>query len=204
MAPVLQCPDCGTKHPIDVASSSAAFRCNGCGRTLKVPEEFRPAPPAPASAPGPAADPARTTSMAAVSPAPPASANGGRTLSRRKVRAQAGVVPFWMRLLIWIVAVPVGFIVVFGAARALGFLSQSQLEDVFLETGWNRFWPVARLLPFTALLTAGIVQFAVLYISRWRMRHALGPLQPHTVAGSGRSTTAADATGSSDAHTPSA
>ena len=142
--------------------------------------------------------------MAAVAPARPASANGGRTLSRRKVRAQAGVVPFWMRLLIWIVAVPVGFIVVFGVARALGFLSQSQLEDVFLETGWNRFWPVARLLPFTALLTAGIVQFAVLYISRWRMRHALGPLQPHTVANSGRSATATGAPGSSDAHTPSA
>ena len=137
-------------------------------------------------------------------PARPASANGGRTLSRRKVRAQAGVVPFWMRLLIWIVAVPVGFIVVFGVARAIGFLSQSQLEDVFLETGWNRFWPVARLLPFTALLTAGVVQFAVLYISRWRMRHALGPLQPHTVTSSGRSPTATGATGSSDAHTPSA
>jgi hypothetical protein len=199
MAPVLQCPDCGTKHPIDVASSAAAFRCNGCGRTLKVPEEFRPAA---ASAVAP--DPARTTSMAAVPPARAASANGGRTLSRRKVRAQAGVVPFWTRLLIWIVAVPVSFIVVFGLARAIGFLSQSQLEDVFLETGWNRFWPVARLLPFTALLTAGIVQFAVLYFSRWRMRHALGPLQPHTAANSGRSTTAAGATGSSDAHTPSA
>ena len=199
MAPVLQCPDCGTKHPIDVASSSAAFRCSGCGRTLKVPEEFRPA-----AAPAVAPDPARTTAMAAVAPARPASANGGRTLSRRKVRAQAGVVPFWMRLLIWIVAVPVGFIVVFGLARAIGFLSQSQLEDVFLETGWNRFWPVARLLPFTALLTAAVVQFAVLYISRWRMRHSLGPLQPHTVTSSGRSPTATGATGSSDAHTPSA
>jgi hypothetical protein len=199
MAPVLQCPDCGTKHPIDVASSSAAFRCNGCGRTLKVPEEFLPAP-APAAAP----DPARTASMAAVAPVRAPSANGGRTLSRRKVRAQAGVVPFWMRLLIWIVAVPVSFIVVFGLARALGFLSQSQLEDVFLETGWNRFWPVARLLPFTALLTAGIVQFAVLYISRWRMRHALGPLQPHSVPGSDRPTSAAGTAGSSDAHSPSA
>ena len=54
MAPVLQCPDCGTKHPIDVASSAAAFRCNGCGRTLKVPEQFRSAA-APAVAPDPAA-----------------------------------------------------------------------------------------------------------------------------------------------------
>ncbi len=55
--------------------------------------------------------------------------------------------PFWMRLLVWIVAVPLGFVIVFGVARGLGFLTQTQLEDVFLETGWDRFWPVARLLP---------------------------------------------------------
>ncbi len=41
MAPVLQCPDCSTKHPLDVASSASAFRCEGCGRTLKVPAQFR-------------------------------------------------------------------------------------------------------------------------------------------------------------------
>ena len=56
MAPVLQCPDCGTKHPIDVASDAAAFRCSGCGRTLKVPDAVprrgRVALPVPSPAPG--------------------------------------------------------------------------------------------------------------------------------------------------------
>jgi hypothetical protein len=167
MAPVLQCPDCNTKHPIDVASDAAAFRCSGCGRTLKVPEQFRASRPA-----APAAD--ATVMTQRVPPAP----NGQRTLSRRKVRAQAGVVPFPVRLLIWIVAVPLGFVLVFGFARLIGVLSSKQLEDVFLETGWDRFWPVARLLPFVALVTASIVHFTILYLSRWRTRHALGPLQP--------------------------
>jgi hypothetical protein len=173
MAPVLQCPDCGTKHPIDVASDAAAFRCSGCGRTLKVPEQFRAAPPPPP--PGPV-----TTSVdaTALPPRPAPATNGQRTLSRRKVRAQAGVVPFPLRLLVWIVAVPLGFAIVFGLARAFGMLSSNQLEDVFLETGWSRFWPVARLLPFVALVTASIVHFTILFASRWRARHALRPLQP--------------------------
>ena len=172
MAPVLQCPDCGTKHPIDVASDAAAFRCSGCGRTLKVPEQFR------ASAPAPVAPAAAATAMTAIVAPKPAASNGQRTLSRRKVRAQAGVVPFPLRLLVWIVAVPLGFAIVFGAARAFGLLSSNQLEDVFLETGWSRFWPVARLLPFVALVTASIVHFTILFMSRWRSRHALRPLQP--------------------------
>jgi hypothetical protein len=179
MAPVLQCPDCGTKHPIDLASSAAAFRCNGCGRTLKVPAAYRPAPaPAPASVTTAASDATAVTPVVGGAPAtPPPSTNGGRSLSRRKVRAQAGVVPFWMRLLVWLVAVPLGFALVFGVARLAGFLTQTQLEDVFLDTGWKRFWPVARLLPFVALVTASIVHFSVLWMSRWRVRHAMRPLQ---------------------------
>jgi hypothetical protein len=172
MAPVLQCPDCNTKHPIDVASDAAAFRCSGCGRTLKVPEQFRAVASLPPSAPSAGRDATITTERVAPS------RNGQRTLSRRKVRAQAGVVPFPIRLAIWIVAVPLGFLIVFGFARVFGVLSSTQLEDVFLETGWDRFWPVARLLPFVALVTASIVHFTILYLSKWRVRHALRPLQP--------------------------
>ena len=39
MAPVLLCPECGTKHPLDSVGARSAFPCNGCGRTLKVPEQ---------------------------------------------------------------------------------------------------------------------------------------------------------------------
>ena len=88
----------------------------------------------------------------------------------------------------WIVAVPLGFAIVFGLARAFGMLSSNQLEDVFLETGWSRFWPVARLLPFVALVTASIVHFTILFTSRWRSRHALRPLQPKAASAPARGT----------------
>ena len=49
MAPVLQCPECGTKHPLDSVGAGSAFPCSGCGRTLKVPAAGRamvpPRPP---------------------------------------------------------------------------------------------------------------------------------------------------------------
>src|SRR5258708_2807955 len=38
MAPVLQCPDCGEKHPIGQVPAQGDFPCHGCGRTLKVPD----------------------------------------------------------------------------------------------------------------------------------------------------------------------
>jgi hypothetical protein len=185
MAPVLQCPDCATKHPIDLASGSA-FRCRGCGRSLKVPAQFRPVAAdeptvaTPAAAAAPAGRPVRRRTAPVVGgPAPvvPPSGNG-QPLSRRAARAQSGVVSIWMRLVVWLVAVPLGFVLVFGVARAIGVLTQTQLEDVFLETGWDRFWPVARLLPVVALVTAAIVHFSVLYISRWRVRHSMRPLKP--------------------------
>jgi hypothetical protein len=189
MAPVLQCPDCATKHPIDLASG-AAFRCQGCGRSLKVPAQFRPAAadtPTAAAAATPVARTARASRATSApngrapnigGPAPVAPPSGnGQPLSRRAVRAQSGVVPLWVRLLVWVVAVPLGFVLVFGIARAIGVLTQTQLEDVFLETGWDRFWPVARLLPVVALATAAIVHFSVMYMSRWRVRHSMLPLQ---------------------------
>ena len=41
MAPVLLCPECGTKHPLDNVAADSAFPCSGCGRTLKVPAQAR-------------------------------------------------------------------------------------------------------------------------------------------------------------------
>ncbi|MGQ0825866.1 MAG: hypothetical protein ACT4OX_12720 [Actinomycetota bacterium] len=159
MAPVLQCPDCSTRHPLDVAAEAAAFRCSGCGRVLKVPAQFRAAP---------------GTSSPTGSPS-----GNGRAPSRHFDRAVAGAVPVSLRVLLWGVAVPVGFFVVFALATVFDVLTANQLEDVFLETGWGRFWPVGRLLPVIALLTAAIVHLSVIAISRWRVRHAVVRIRPH-------------------------
>ena len=143
MAPVLQCPDCGQKHPLDAVSETPAFRCKGCGRMLKLPPQLLPsAPDAPQPLP---------------SHFPPR-----RVPSAMRARGPVGnELPRIVRIAIWLVAVPLGFVLVFGITRALGFLTQRQLEDAFLLSGFSRFWPIVRLLPFWALVTALLVQLFV-------------------------------------------
>jgi hypothetical protein len=177
MAPVLQCPDCGTKHPLANVPDAGTFACTGCGRMLKIPA-FAPAapaarPPVVAGAPTLASTPAtsapeRTRAMPVVTrneePPGTAAPNGARDADGAPVR-------WWMQLLLWIVAVPFAFVAVFLGARAVGVFSSDQLSDVFLANGAARFWPVVRLLPVVALLTAGIVQGGVLLLSKRNTRH---------------------------------
>ena len=199
MAPVLQCPDCGEKHPLARVPESGAFPCQGCGRVLKVPEVVLQRAAGDGVAPAAAVAPAATASplpapprpvpvaTAVVSPNGP-SADAGATSavpqldqealsalapdSKRFGRdtARLGRVPWWMRLILWVIAVPLGFLVVFGVARAFGLFTSNQLSDLFLANNPGRFWPAARLLPFVALVTASIVQLGVYLFARWRGR----------------------------------
>jgi hypothetical protein len=86
--------------------------------------------------------------------------------------ARLGRVPWWMRFILWLIAVPLGFIVVFMVARAFDLFTSNQLSDLFLANNPGRFWPAARLLPFVALVTASIVQLGVYLLARWRGRRA--------------------------------
>jgi hypothetical protein len=87
-------------------------------------------------------------------------ADGARPLLGR------AVLPWYVRLAVWVVALPFGLAVVFGGARAFHLLTSSQLLDTFTGTGWDRFVPVARLLPIAALITAVLVQLAITYLER--------------------------------------
>jgi hypothetical protein len=86
--------------------------------------------------------------------------------------ARLGRVPWWMRFILWVIAVPLGFFVVFSIARAFNLFTSNQLSDLFLANNPGRFWPAARLLPFVALVTASIVQLGVYLLARWRGRRA--------------------------------
>jgi hypothetical protein len=149
---------------------------------LKVPSFV-----AGAAAPRPPAAP-----TAGVAPAPPAGPADGRAEGAAPTRALpvaarpapgppvppgargGGPVPRWARLALWIVAVPVSFFCVFGVARTLGLFTTDQLSDVFLADGASRFWPLARLLPFVALVMAGVVHGGVVVLAR-RKRRTAGP-----------------------------
>ena len=40
-AQLLQCPDCGHRHDLATLGDVHTFRCDKCGRTLKVPAQYR-------------------------------------------------------------------------------------------------------------------------------------------------------------------
>ncbi len=153
MAPVLQCPDCGQKHPLDKVGQTPAFRCAGCGRMLKVPQAVLPP---------------------TEEPVPPAVFPPRRVPERRAPASSLPTLPRLVRLLIWVVAMPLGFIVVFGFARVFHLLTTTQMQDTFLQSGWSRFWPVARLLPVWALVTTLFVQFGNIGIARWVVSRRTG------------------------------
>jgi hypothetical protein len=196
VAPVLVCPECSTKHPLGNIGERGAFPCEGCGRTLKVPAAAMSAVAAGAGAPTTATPPAPAPAPAPRRPVPePESATGAMPAAEvpppmpaaaDAQPARSPVPPAWIRFLLWLVAVPLAFILVFGFARTAGMLTTNQISDVALAEGWGRFWPVARLIPFVALVTAGIVQGGAYLIAELRRRRwaekGKGPkaAAPHT------------------------
>jgi hypothetical protein len=168
MAKALQCPACGNKHPISVLPDAPTFRCEQCGRALKVPAQVRPAAVTAARA-ARERDAARTATM----PAPSRAAAGGAAVTappapsppaprREAVRTVSRPRVIWpLRLLAWLVALPVGLVAVVWPARELGFLSGQRLLDVVVGTGWSRYWRVLAIAPAWALVTAVLVQLMV-------------------------------------------
>jgi hypothetical protein len=238
MAPVLQCPDCGERHPIARVPAQGDFPCHGCGRTLKVPDvvaqrlaaarapqgagsvagaaaaagaqgaaatsdDARPSRPDPAQPrPVPIATAVANPNAAGVDPASNRALGKVQGAARgavpprsgRRPVARLGPVPWWMRFILWIVAVPLSFVIVFLLARAFGFFTSNQLSDLFLASNTSRFWPAARLLPFVALVTAALVQGGVFGLARMRGRRRGGTRAFEDLSGSTRSTSRPRAT----------
>ncbi|MGI8795055.1 MAG: hypothetical protein ACR2IR_00460 [Acidimicrobiia bacterium] len=65
-------------------------------------------------------------------------------------------------MIAWLVAVPVGLIVVVAPARKFGFLSGQRLLDVLVGTGYGRYWRVLAIAPAWALVTAILVQLMLI------------------------------------------
>src|SRR4051794_37954484 len=126
-AQLLQCPDCGHRHDLAALGDVHTFRCDDCGRALKVPPQFRDegdtadAPLRDASAVPPLDTTIRQPAVAPVpEPVPQRAADSPRT--RSPAAPATGVsrrdrehprVPIYWRLLIWLFAIPVGLVLVF-------------------------------------------------------------------------------------------
>ena len=109
--------------------------------------------------------------------APPDARRPGHSGAGSAAGAGAALGPIpgrWVRFGMWIVAVPLAFIVVFGLAKAFGLLTTNEITDVALAEGWHRFVPIARLVPFVALVTAAIVHGGAYGIARVRAGRSPG------------------------------
>jgi hypothetical protein len=182
------CPECSTKHPLGDIGDRTAFPCTGCGRQLKVPAAAvtkQTVPPSPAPLPAeprrragprePEPEPEHETRMmpvAASVPPPPVVVTPPPPPAPEPKPPRPYIPPVWVRFLLWIVAIPLAFLVVFAVARGLGMLSSNQIQDLAIAEGVGRFWPIARLIPFIAFAAALFVQGSTYGIARLRERRA--------------------------------
>jgi hypothetical protein len=159
MATALQCPACGAKHALAaLPPGGPTFRCDRCGRTLKVPARLRSTdratPPARRDRDGTTVPrrgvETRGAATVATTPAPPGHARDEATRERRTLAWPS-------RLLAWLLAIPAGLVAVLVPARRFDFLSGQRLLDVLVGTGYARYWRVLVIAPAWALVTTILV-----------------------------------------------
>jgi hypothetical protein len=199
MARALECPACGAKHRIENLPDTPTFRCDRCGQVLKVPTPVTTGGPPPAPRPSgtaPVAPPPRrrpagdapvpvtatgTAPVAAVSATVPATATDGddgggpaRPMRRRRGARPAGApkgkVAWYWRLVAWVVAVPLGFVITAWPAYELGFIKKDDVLDIFVGTGTGRYVRLAIATAVWALVTALLVQLFVEGGRAWAAR----------------------------------
>lgn len=181
MATALQCPECGHRHRLD-GLSGRSFRCESCGRLLKVPESLQGAGSPAGARAGRARDPDATQVVATAGgghsggtgattavKVPPSQRPAGGSSARAGTR-----VPRTLRALVWAFALPLGLVPVLLLGRITGFLSINRVLDVYLGGGATRFLPPLVILPFWAAGTATFAHVGIEGIGRVRRRRA-GP-----------------------------
>jgi hypothetical protein len=189
MARALECPACGAKHRIENLPDEPTFRCDRCGQVLKVPTAVTtggPPPPARSSSTAPIAPPPRrrapddapvpvTTAGAApaaavsatVAATAPVDDDGGPSRRARRGRgapttgAPKRKVAWYWRVVAWVVAVPLGFVITAWPAYELGFIKKGDVLDIFVGTGTGRYVRLGIGTAVWALVTALLVQLFV-------------------------------------------
>jgi hypothetical protein len=69
--------------------------------------------------------------------------------------------PWPLRLIAWVVAIPLGLALVGIPARRAGYLSSQKLLDIVIERDLDRYVPLAVIVVLWALVTALLVQLLV-------------------------------------------
>jgi len=190
MAKALECPACGAKHRLDGLEPSTTFRCEQCGQTLKVPASIAAVraeangvpdlsratsgatstvpPPPRRNAPGTSATreivgvSAIATSTVDENGDTPSSEKRSR---RKRERRPSGTprrrVHWYWRIVAWVVAVPLGFVITAWPAYELNLIKKDDVLDVFVGSGTGRYTRLAIGTLVWALVTALLVQLFI-------------------------------------------
>jgi hypothetical protein len=173
--PTFRCDRCGQvlKMPTPVTTGGPPPPPRPVASSGTAPVAPPPRRRTETEAPGPA--PAtRTTSAAAVSatvaatsapvddagPARPAGPTRRARGAPAPAKPKKNVAWYW-RLVAWIVAVPLGFVITAWPAYELGFIKKDDVLDIFVGTGTSRYVRLAIATAVWALVTALLVQLFV-------------------------------------------
>ena len=84
---------------------------------------------------------------------------------RRRAGPDGGVAtrrsPWWLRAVAWVVAVPLGLVLVGIPARRAGYLSSQKLLDIVIGKGNGRYMPLVVIVLLWAVVTAILVQVII-------------------------------------------
>jgi hypothetical protein len=168
----------GAARPSPIASDGPAPPPRRRAPSAPSPEPPRPSEPPrqtpPPRPPAPVVAAAGGTSALPPREAPPVARAGGRdgrAPARTKIPRDA--LPLGVRIGAWVLAVPVGLVIVGVPARILGYLTSQKLLDVFVKHTLGRFVPLLVIVVLWALATTILVEVFV-EGGRWLMLRRRG------------------------------
>ena len=168
MARAIRCGSCGASNPLESKVGGTTQMCHSCGTAITIPPSAqtrrasdRPIRPPAALAPVKQRSPRRVSTNPVV-----------RTESASQPRTR----PWLVRVLAWVLAIPLAFLLVGIPARLGGYLTSQKLLDVIIKHNITRFVPVFLIILAWALATAILVTLIVEILSflldRRRLRRA--------------------------------
>lgn len=193
MAESLQCPSCGARTRVG-SPPPDTITCGRCGRRLKLsassasgvappprtrPRGAAPVSPSPVTAGADAPPPRRRrgsadagTGMLNVSSMPAGAgpvvigaAGTAPAPTRRRVGSTEGPSRL-VRILVWVVALPIALVAVGIPARKAGYLTGQKLLDVIVKHDLGRFVPLLVIVALWALVTAILVTLFLAAVER--------------------------------------
>ena len=123
---------------------------------------------------------------AAAGPVTVAAPAGGRSPAPARARGDHPGVSRALRILAWVVALPIALVVVGIPARTAGYLNSQRLLDVIVKHDIGRFVPLLVIVALWALVTAVLVTVFIegaRRLSHGRGRGDAGPAAPVAAGG---------------------